>query len=98
MAYFKPFPTPVVLVGHSLGGLTVSAVAEAMPERLSAVVYLTAFLPPLGVTTHTTAAQNGDAVTPLSISSSAAISPSGETNVRYLRGAKAQRQVRGNSE
>jgi pimeloyl-ACP methyl ester carboxylesterase len=34
----------VVLVGHSLGGLTVSAVAEAIPDRLSAVVYLAAFM------------------------------------------------------
>ena len=45
--------TPVVLVGHSLGGLTVSAVAEAIPERVSAVVYLTAFLLPPGMTAHT---------------------------------------------
>jgi pimeloyl-ACP methyl ester carboxylesterase len=38
----------VVLVGHSLGGITISAVAEAVPDRLRAVVYLTAFmLPPL---------------------------------------------------
>jgi pimeloyl-ACP methyl ester carboxylesterase len=44
---------PVVLVGHSLGGLTVSAVAEAIPERVSAVVYLTAFLLPPGMTAHT---------------------------------------------
>jgi pimeloyl-ACP methyl ester carboxylesterase len=45
--------TPVVLVGHSLGGLTVSAVAEAIPERVSAVVYLTAFLLPPGMTAQT---------------------------------------------
>ncbi len=38
----------VVLVGHSLGGVKISAAAEAAPERLKAVVYLTAFmLPPL---------------------------------------------------
>jgi pimeloyl-ACP methyl ester carboxylesterase len=37
---------PVVLVGHSLGGLTVSAVVEAIPERVCAVVYLAAFLLP----------------------------------------------------
>ena len=43
-------PRPVVLVGHSLGGLTVSAVAEALPERVSAVVYLTAFLLSPGMT------------------------------------------------
>jgi pimeloyl-ACP methyl ester carboxylesterase len=44
---------PVVLVGHSLGGLTASAVAEAIPQRVSAVVYLTAFLLPSGMTAHT---------------------------------------------
>jgi uncharacterized RmlC-like cupin family protein/predicted alpha/beta-hydrolase family hydrolase len=37
---------PVVLVGHSLGGLTVSAVAEAVPQHLHAVVYLCAFMLP----------------------------------------------------
>ena len=40
---------PIVLVGHSLGGLTISAVAEAVPDRLRAVVYLTAFLLPPGM-------------------------------------------------
>ena len=40
---------PVVLVGHSLGGLTISAVAETIPDRLHAVVYLTAFLMPPGM-------------------------------------------------
>jgi pimeloyl-ACP methyl ester carboxylesterase len=41
---------PVVLVGHSLGGLTVTAVAEVIPERVSAVVYLAALLLPPGMT------------------------------------------------
>jgi pimeloyl-ACP methyl ester carboxylesterase len=35
----------VVLVGHSLGGLVISAVAEALPERIRRLVYVTAFLP-----------------------------------------------------
>ena len=43
----------VVLVGHSLGGLTVSAVAEAIPERVSAVVYLTGLLLLPGMTAYT---------------------------------------------
>lgn len=38
----------VVLVGHSLGGLTISPVAEQIPDELAAVVYLTAFLLPNG--------------------------------------------------
>jgi pimeloyl-ACP methyl ester carboxylesterase len=41
---------PVVLVGHSLGGLTVTAVAEAIPEHVSAAVYLAAFLLRPGMT------------------------------------------------
>jgi pimeloyl-ACP methyl ester carboxylesterase len=39
----------VVLVGHSLGGITVSPVAEAVPELLHAAVYLTAFMLPPGM-------------------------------------------------
>jgi pimeloyl-ACP methyl ester carboxylesterase len=35
---------PVVLVGQSLGGLTVTAVAEAIPDRLRAIVYISGFL------------------------------------------------------
>ena len=35
---------PVVLVGHSLGGLTISQAAESIPERIHTLVYLTAFL------------------------------------------------------
>lgn len=39
----------VVLVGHSAGGMTVSAVAEQAPELLAAVVYLAGFLAPNGL-------------------------------------------------
>ena len=35
---------PVVLVGHSRGGLVLSEVAERMPERIRTLVYVTAFL------------------------------------------------------
>ena len=40
----------VAIVGHSWGGVTISHVAEAVPEKLHAVVYLTAFLLPNGMT------------------------------------------------
>ncbi|MEM9461878.1 MAG: alpha/beta fold hydrolase [Myxococcota bacterium] len=36
---------PVVLVGHSMGGMVISAVAEAEPERLQALVYVAGYLP-----------------------------------------------------
>lgn len=39
----------VILVGHSAGGLTISPVAEQVPELLFAVVYLSGFLLPNGM-------------------------------------------------
>jgi pimeloyl-ACP methyl ester carboxylesterase len=45
-----PQPQPVVLVGHSMGGITITQVAEAMPERIARLVYVTAFLPRSGST------------------------------------------------
>jgi pimeloyl-ACP methyl ester carboxylesterase len=36
---------PVVLVGHSFGGIAVSAVAEAAPAKVRTAVYLAAYLP-----------------------------------------------------
>lgn len=38
----------VVLVGHSMGGLVLSAVAERAPEKIAKLVYLTAFMPAAG--------------------------------------------------
>ncbi|MDQ0468460.1 alpha/beta fold hydrolase [Labrys wisconsinensis] len=40
----------VVLVGHSAGGMTISAVAEQVPNLLHAVVYLAGFMVPNGMT------------------------------------------------
>jgi pimeloyl-ACP methyl ester carboxylesterase len=37
-------PDPVVLVGHSRGGIVVSQVAEARPEKIARSVYVAAFL------------------------------------------------------
>jgi pimeloyl-ACP methyl ester carboxylesterase len=39
----------VILVGHSAGGMTISAVAEQVPGLLLAVVYLSGFLVPNGM-------------------------------------------------
>lgn len=35
----------LVLVGHSYGGMVITGVAERIRERISAIVYLDAFLP-----------------------------------------------------
>lgn len=39
----------VILIGHSAGGTTVSAVAEQVPELLLAVVYISDFMAPSGL-------------------------------------------------
>ena len=38
----------VILVGHSMGGIIISEVAERCPEKIKCLVYLTAFLPLTG--------------------------------------------------
>ncbi|MBN2906431.1 MAG: alpha/beta fold hydrolase [Rhodobacteraceae bacterium] len=39
---------PVILVGHSLGGITITAAAAAAPDKIAALVYLTAWAPKAG--------------------------------------------------
>lgn len=41
-------PLPVTLVGHSLGGATVSLAAERYADRIASLVYVAAFLVPAG--------------------------------------------------
>lgn len=38
-------PEPALLLGHSLGGTTISQAAEQVPEQVAKLVYLAAFLP-----------------------------------------------------
>jgi pimeloyl-ACP methyl ester carboxylesterase len=42
----------VVLCGHSYGGLVISGVVEAVPERIAALVFLDAFVPEDGQSLH----------------------------------------------
>ena len=41
----KAIGAPVTLVGHSMGGMAVAAAAELVPEQLTQLIYLCAFLP-----------------------------------------------------
>lgn len=41
-------PGKVILVGHSLGGIVISAVAEQAPSKIEKLVYLAAYLPASG--------------------------------------------------
>ena len=38
----------IVLVGHSYGGMVVSGVADAVPDKIASLVYLDAFVPENG--------------------------------------------------
>lgn len=46
---------PVCLVGHSMGGMVISAVGERVPERIKRLVYLCAFVPADGMSLLSTA-------------------------------------------
>jgi pimeloyl-ACP methyl ester carboxylesterase len=50
-------PEPVILVGHSRGGIVISQTAEQRPEKIRTLVYLAAFLIP-----------NGEAMLPTALS------------------------------
>ena len=49
---------PVILVGHSRGGLNISMAAEAEPDRVSKLIYLCAFVPNDGASIMDLAALN----------------------------------------
>jgi pimeloyl-ACP methyl ester carboxylesterase len=40
--------TKVILVGHSMGGMVVSAVAESIPDKIEKLIYIAAFVPVSG--------------------------------------------------
>lgn len=42
---------PVILVGHSMGGMSISQAASRVPEKVEKLVYVTAFLPHDGQST-----------------------------------------------
>ena len=51
---------PAVLVGHSLGGISISRAAELRPNRVAVLVYLTAVLIPDGATFLSTISGHSD--------------------------------------
>lgn len=65
-------PAPVVLVGHSLGGATISLAAEAYPDRVARPVYVSAFLVPSGQTVGAIAMSDKGALIPTSVRRDAA--------------------------
>jgi pimeloyl-ACP methyl ester carboxylesterase len=53
---------PVILVGHSMGGIAITQAAETCPERIQALGYLCAFLPSNGESLQHWAEQMGESL------------------------------------
>jgi len=66
-AVVRSAPEPVVLAGHSRGGIVISEVAERVPDRIRVLVYVTAFLLEDGQTLNETAAQISGSLVPPAI-------------------------------
>lgn len=50
----------VILVGHSLAGVVISQVAEAIPDQLAKLVYVAAYLPQTGESLYSLSQQDKD--------------------------------------
>ncbi|MEM9755749.1 MAG: alpha/beta fold hydrolase, partial [Pseudomonadota bacterium] len=57
VAALKTQARPAILVAHSFGGVTVTAAAEALADRVAAVVYVAALMLPPGRTAHQAASR-----------------------------------------
>ena len=64
IAEVETFDEPVILIGHSFGGMTISAVAEAIPDRVASLAYVAAYLPGDGDSLQTLAAEDHLSVLP----------------------------------
>jgi pimeloyl-ACP methyl ester carboxylesterase len=53
---------PVILVGHSSGGMLITALADLRPEKVKTLVYLSAFLLPPGVLPRTLAKEDTESI------------------------------------
>jgi pimeloyl-ACP methyl ester carboxylesterase len=78
---------PVVLVGHSRGGLVIGEVAERAPALITGLIYLTALLAPPGQTGLATAGASPvqKRVDPPEVSASALLDPAIATSLFYNR-------------
>jgi pimeloyl-ACP methyl ester carboxylesterase len=67
IAEMADLPGKVVLVGHSLGGIPITATGEKSPDRIKALVYLSAFLPRDGEALFDIEGRNPKPVVPVSM-------------------------------
>ena len=67
IAEMADLPGKVVLVGHSLGGIPITTTGEKVPDRVKALVYLSAFLPQDGEALFDIEGRNPKPVVPVSM-------------------------------
>lgn len=60
IAAIKATNTKVILVGHSLGGVVITEVAEAIPDQIQKLVYIGAFLPATGQSLYALATSDAE--------------------------------------
>jgi pimeloyl-ACP methyl ester carboxylesterase len=53
---------PVILVGHSSGGMLITALADLRPEKVKMLIYLSAFLLPPGILPRTLAEEDTESI------------------------------------
>ncbi|GHO99246.1 hypothetical protein KSF_092940 [Reticulibacter mediterranei] len=58
---------PVILVGHSSGGILLTLLAERRPEKIKLLVYLSAFLLPPGIWPRSLARQDTESLLPFAL-------------------------------
>jgi pimeloyl-ACP methyl ester carboxylesterase len=78
-------PQPVILVGHSRGGIVISQVAERLPQRVKQLVYVSGFLLRAGESVLRVLREEGSSPL-LRIASLAADKQSWELDPRWTRG------------
>jgi len=61
VAALEALEEPAILVGHSMGGLSITEAAERAPERIAKLVYLCAFIPRDGESLLSVAGQSDPA-------------------------------------
>jgi pimeloyl-ACP methyl ester carboxylesterase len=69
----------VILVGHSMSGMVISQVAEALPDRLDRLLFLSAYLPGDGQSLFDLIAANRGDEPPTAIESAMTLSPDKRT-------------------
>ncbi|WP_221391013.1 alpha/beta fold hydrolase [Dyadobacter sp. NIV53] len=60
VASIQPLQGKVILVGHSLGGIIISAAAEVLPDKIERLIYLGAFVPKDGESLFSIASEDSE--------------------------------------